>query len=1033
MIKGIIAYFAENRVAAMLLMAFLILGGLISASQLSIQLFPNLDLRQIKVTVISPGATPKEIEQDINRRIEQSIVGISGIDRVVTVAKQGVSRVLVELETFANTDSVLHDVKNAIDGIKAFPPASAQQPAIEVVEVESEVLTLAVSSPSASEDELRLVAEQIHNDLLDLPGISHVSLHGVRDREITIELDETQLRKYHLTFNAIERKIRQDSINLSHGELRSHLGNIVLHSIAKRSTGDEFAKIPLIQELDGTVVYLGDVATIRDGFADYEIHSEVNGIPTAFVRVDSDKDQSIANIAQSVHTWLNQQSFPEHVKVSVWNDRATPATKQVRKLLSNGLIGLVLVFICLVVVFDLRVATWITVGIPLSFIGSMLLFGTTDLTINIGTVFAFFLLIGIVVDDAVVVGENIANERRLGKNALNAAIEGARAMFAPISVALLTTAIAFVPFLFVTEERFQILNSVALVAFFVLLVSLIEAFLILPAHLAHEKPWSLSPLREIQSRANNWLDNLRDQILSPIVSWSIQHYLLTPIIAIVIVFGSILLIQSGLVRVIILDQSRSTSGSIQVELNYPVGTPYSTTLAAAKDIARAATETDSQFEGDSIKSISVLVGEAPMSLVTRDRLEKINSNHIATVTVHLKDQDLRHVSVHDFENAWRTAIGDTSKYEKLHFRSARFEPKPSIAYALRYEDRDVLQAAVTDFTAMLRSEPGVYGLSDNMTLGKVHSEIAITPQGRLANQTPTSVGAQLRSNFHGSEVQRIQRGHEEVPVIVRYPRESRKVPNALETERIRLAGNREIPLTYVAEITLSQELATLARLNGEQVAFVNGYADEKTTTPMQVRRQIASTHIPKLLEQYPGLQVDVDGGARSERKLIQLLSLLIPLVLLAMYVLVAAFLRSYWKPLIVVLGIPVALAGAIYSHWLLGWDFTAMSIFGVIGVSGVVVNDALVLLDRYNILRQKEPPLPAIAAAAAAMRHRFRAVFLTSLTTILGLSPLLYERSEELLNLVPFVTSMLGGLVFASLFTLFILPTLVMLIVGRSE
>ena len=346
---------------------------------------------------------------------------------------------------------------------------------------------------------------------------------------------------------------------------------------------------------------------------------------------------------------------------------------------------------------------------------------------------------------------------------------------------------------------------------------------------------------------------------------------------------------------------------------------------------------------------------------------------------------------------------------------------------------DVLKAAATEFRSFLATVPGLYEISDSLSLGKRHFEVHLTPAGEAAGLTPAEVGAQLRANFHGIEVQRIQRGHDEIKVMLRYPAEQRRSLEDLATERIRRLGGGEMPLYTVARVTEQRELATLVSIDGKQAALVDARADASRITPIQARRLIERELIPELTAQYPGLEVERHGGARDERAMLETLGVLVPIVLLAMYALIAAFLRSYWKPLVAVAGIPVALAGAIYSHWILGWDLTAMSMFGVIAVAGVVVNDALVLLDRYNALRRQDAMLPAIAAASAATRHRFRAVLLTSLTTLLGLSPLLYERSEELLFMVPFVVSMLGGLVASSVFILFFLPTLVMMIEGRRE
>ena len=1036
MSTGLIAYFARNRIAANLLMVFLIIGGLIAASQLPIQNLPELNLRIITITIPSPGSTPKEIEEDINRRVEESVMGLSGVERVVSEAKHGFGKITVEIETFADPDEVLDEVTNSIDAIDRFPPPSAERPEIKLVKSAVEVLTLAISSESASENELRTIAEKIQGELLELPAVSQqVELKGVRDREITIEIDDEQLQRHNLTFAEISRRVSRASVNLSFGELKTDTGDIVLHTISKRSTGEEFESIPLIKKLDGSVITLGEVATITDGFADYQVHSELNGIPTIFATVHVEENQSIGEIREVVQTWLANKSFPEHVEVTIWNDRAGSAMEQIGNHISNSLIGLTIVFLCLVAIFDLRQATWITLGIPLSFIGALLFFEPANLTLNLSTIFAFFLMIGIVVDDAVVVGENIAVERKNGKNALDAAISGARAVVGPITIGAVTTAIAFIPFLFVTEERYQLLSAIPYVVFFVLLVSLIEAFLILPAHLSHEKPWSLSPLVEIQKRVRQLLDDFRSHVIVPIITLSIRHTVLTPVVGALFIAAAFALIGTDAVRVIVFDQSRSVSDSIEAQINFPVGTPFSVTLEEAKSIANAAQRTEEQLAGDAIKSISVVVGASMKSNRATQVIDELasGSSHIASVRVHFNDRPPRKHSIPEFERVWRENIDHTFAIERLEFHTSKFRSLPEIAYSLRHENREILKSATEDFKQMLEPEPGLYGITDNMGLGKRHIEINLSPEGTLAGITPASLGAQLRASFHGLEVQRIQRGQNEIKVIVRYPRKDRENLSVLSTERIRNSTGREIPLTNIAEIRESRELATLTRINGENAAVVEAYADVATVTPISVRRKISDVYLPQLLQKYPELVVAVEGGIRSERKMFKTLGILLPLVILAMYALVAAFLRSYWKPLIVVFGFPVALAGAIFSHWILGWDFTVMSIFGVIGVSGVIVNDSLVLLDRYNIIRREKPDLPAIAVASAAMHHRFRAVFLTSLTTILGLSPLLYERSEALLTMVPFVVSMLGGLVFAGIFTLFILPNLVMLIEGRKE
>lgn len=1036
MSKGLIAYFAQNRVAANVLMASLIIGGLVAIFQLPIQNLPKFDLRLITVTIPSPGSTPKDIEEDIIRRVEESVIRLSGVERVVSEARQGFGKVVIEVGTFANPENVLDDVTNAVDAIDRFPAPSAEQPEIRLERLEIEALTLAISSDSATENELRTAAENIREELLELPAVSqHVELKGIRDREITIELDEEQLKRYNLTFAQIARRIKRDSVNLSFGELKTDTGGIVLHTISKRSTGEEFESMPLIRKLDGSLITLGEVASIKDGFADYELHSEVDGVPTVFAVVKVEENQSIDEIRDDIRMWLANKAFPKHIQVTIWNDQAGFSMNQIGNLVSNSLIGLAIVFLCLVAVFDLRQATWITIGIPLSFIGAVLFFETAGLTLNLSTIFAFFLMIGIVVDDAVVVGENIAAERQNGKNALDAAISGARSVAGPITIGAVTTAVAFVPFLFITEARYQVLTTVPFVVFFVLLISLVEAFLILPAHLSHEKPWSRAPLSDFQNQVRHSLNTIRSQVVAPIVSWSVRHTVLTPVVGLIAIVLALILISTDVVRVIGIDQARNVSDNITAEIEFPVGTPFATTLAEAQKIADAARLTDEQLEGESIKTVSVLVGESSKqskAIRVQDETDA-NSSHIASVRLHFNDRPPRKSSIPEFERAWRENISTSSSIQNLEFQSTRVRKLPNFSYSLRHKDREVLKSAAEDFRKMLESEPGLYGLTDNTNLGKRQLEIKLSPEGTQAGISLAGLGSQLRSSFHGLEVQRIQRNHDEIKVIVRYPRYSRESLSVLSTERIRSSQGREIPLSTVADISESQGLANLTRINGENAVFVDAYADDATVAPIPLRRKISKTYIAQLHDQYPGLTIAADGGFRNEIKLFKTLAILLPLVFVAMYAIVAGFLRSYWKPLIVVLGIPVAFAGAIFSHWILGWDFTFLSIFGVVAVSGVIVNDSLVLLDRYNIIRNERPGVAAIAIASEAMHHRFRAVFLTSLTTIVGLSPLLYERSESLLTMVPFVVSMLGGLVFAGLFTLFILPTLVMTIEGRKE
>ncbi len=1034
--KGPIAYFAGNPIAANLLLAFLIVGGLLAGANLPIQSFPELDLRGVMVSVRAPGTSPREIEEDIVRRIENSVIGLPGVARVEATANEGLARVRVEVATFANASDVLDDVQNAVNQIENFPPVTAERPEIEFDRVEIEVLTLAVSSPTATENEIRSAAEEIREGLLELPSVSQVSLLGTRDREITIEVSEEDLRRNALSINLISEAVRRASLNLTFGELRTGAGGLVLHTVSKRQFGDEFEDIPLITGLGGTIVTLGDVAEIRDGFVDEDIVTRVDGDPAVLVRVDATGQQSIVTMGEEIRSWLSDMRPPDGIAINLWNDRGNEAVDRISLIVRNAVIGTVLVLLCLLLFFDLRVATWVTVGIPLSFIGSLMFFGPANLTLNLGTIFAFFLMVGIVVDDAVVVGESIAAEREGGKGPLEAAVSGARAMVGPITIGAVTTILAFTPFFFITSPRIQIVNVFAYVALFVLIVSLVEAFFVLPAHLAHEKPWSLPPLSTIQARARDRLLTFRDRIVVPAVSWSIRRVWFAPVCGVLLVVLALALIRIDAVRVIYFDTMTNVADDIQADLTLPVGSPFEVTLATAERFVSAAQALNDQFDGTTVESISLMAGNR---LVPATRALSPNRSHLASVVVHLNDTPTRRASIPDVQRQWRENVGDVAYLEEVVYFSTRTRAAPGIAYALKHDDSDALEEATRELTAGMAAIPGVYGISDSLTLGKRHLEVELTPAGVAAGLSPAVIGAQLRATLYGAEVQRIQRGQDEVRVVVRYPAEERRSLAELAGERIHRPSREggtsggEVPLATVANLIEQRELSTLTRIDGQQTARVSASADSLAVTPLQARRAINANIVPGLLERFPDLTIEADGSIREEATLIATLAVLVPLLLIGIYVLIAAFLRSYWKPLIAVLGIPIAFSGSVIGHWILGWDFGALSLMGVIGVGGVIVNDALVLMDRYNTMRRENEMLPAIAAASAATRSRFRAVFLTSLTTVLALAPLLYERSEALLFLVPFVVSMLGGLVFSGLFILFLLPSLVMLAEAGRE
>lgn len=1032
--NGLVAWFVANPMAAKFLYIAILVGGLVAGTQLVVQHLPEWDPRIVRVAISLPGAAPRQVEKDITRRVEEVVVGLPGVDRVVSRAVEGRGEIDVEMASFADSEAVFNDVATAVDALKAFLPANTETPEVKFWRWSLHALTLAVSSPSADENTLRNAAEEVRDRLLALPSVSHIEFTGAREREIAIELDEEQLRRYDLSARQVAKRVRETSTNITFGEFRTDSGTVILHTDARREFGAEYADIPLITRPDGTAVTLGDVAVIRDGFVEAGKFVRVDGVPAILVSVRASKEQSMLGIVDEIGALLEAYVPPSGVSVTAWDENATAVTGRLTRIVENGVIGIVLVFLALLLVLDLRAAFWITAGIVLSFVGSFVLFGLADLTINVVSVIAFFLMIGIVVDDAVVVGESIETARQRGLSGRSAAVAGARAVMGPIVVGTVTTLIALAPFFFVKQEEFQILAIFSFIALFVLTVSLIEAFLLLPGHLAHDRPWSLRPLSTIQGWCSQRLDRFRDFVVVTGVSWSIRHVWLSLSLTAAVMLAAFALLRADVVRLnLVLTSASMRADFVQADIRLPAGSPVDVTARVAERFAAAGEAINgSVAEGSLVRDVTIVVGEQAGTARGEHSAGGYGEN-IASVRLRLVSDTERTATPEDVEGAWIALVGDVPQVETVTYQRTRYKTVPNVAFALQHPDRETMHAAAREVARFLEGIPGVSGVSDGLGLGKRQFEVRLTPAGRVAGLTPARIGLQLRANLHGVEVQRIQRGREELRVMVRYPESQRDSLGDLARERIRIAPGREMALHEAATLIERRGTPRIVRIDGTPAVQIRAHADGLDALPRAVIRAVKTELLPELQERWPGVELSSDGGQRKIQSLLQLMAMLFPLAILAMYGLMAVLLKSYWRPLVAVLGIPMCLAGGIIMHLVLNWDFGLMSLFGIFAVSGVVMNDALVLLDRYSKLRSEDPDLPAVAAIAAATRSRFRAVFLTTLTTVLGLSPLLFARSDELVFMVPFVASMFGGLVFSSIFVLFGLPATIMMVEGRRE
>tara|TARA_B100001057_G_scaffold499036_1_gene608110 strand:- start:7548 stop:10628 length:3081 start_codon:yes stop_codon:yes gene_type:complete len=1005
-------------------MVLLLLGGLLAGRGLTSQVFPTIDPGVVTVTVPYPGATPSEVEESITRRVEESVLGIDGVQRVTSRASENYGVVTVELKDFVDPSKVRDDVEAAVEALADFPPEEAEQPEVERADTVTDVLTLVVAS-ELDEQSLRLAAQQLEAELLELPEVTLVSMLGARPYEISIEVREETLRRYSLSIADIASAVRASSVNLSSGELRTASGDLLLRTNNKGYRGEDFADIVLRSDPSGSILRLGDVAHIRDGFADIDLTQQFNGRQSLFVKIQKSEAEDALTIAAAVKRRLASYETGAEIDIAIWDDQTDILQQRLGLLIRNGILGFALVFLFLAVMLDLRLATWVAMGVPISFLGAVIFFAPFNVNINMISLFGLIIVLGLVVDDAVVVGENIISEQEQGGPGNASTLRGVRGVFGPVLVGVLTTMAAFAPLLFITGTFGQILGSVPIVVILVLTMSLLEVFLILPAHLSHGRPWSRGTLKVFQDGVAARVTAFRDTLVVPAVKAAVSHSYLTLIGGIAMLFLAGLLVSSGAVRFIFFPELESNS--IRANLEFPVGTPFNTTKAAAERIVDAAYSVNEEVGGTSFQAVSVTIGGRSSTGGGPGGGGRLTTaSNLASVEIQLAAEPLRTLSAQQLERLWRTEVGPIAGVERLSFVADFFSAGADIEFELAHKDEAVLFQAVDAMKAGYAQISGVYDIQDSFSLGKRQFDVSLTAAGEAAGLTPAAVARQLRGYFFGQEVQRIQRGREELKVMVRYPEAERRSVRNLYDARIRLSDGTEIPLSTVAALTETRSFSSINRVDGLRIVTVSAELDTDVATPTAANARISNQLLPEMKSRFPGLQVRLAGAGLDQTRDLASLGRMMGVSMLIIFLLLASQLRTYTLPFVILAGVPFGAAGAVIGHFILGYNISFISIFGVVALSGVVINDSLVLVDQYNRLRA-ETGMPPGEAIVEASRRRFRAIFLTTATTALGLTPMLFETSTQAQFLVPMAVSLATGIVFASAIILFLIPALVMI------
>ncbi len=1033
----IIAWFAHNHVAANLLMFTLVLGGLLAIPSILLKPFPDIDIDMITVSVEYRGAAPEEAEEGICVRIEEEIEGIEGIEKLRSVAVEGACTVVAELLSGADVGKALDDVKTRVDAIDTFPE-EAEQPVISKVTIRRSVVELVLSG-QADERSLKQTAERLRDEISSLPGITQVTVAGARPYEISVEVSEKTLRRFGLSFDQVTQAVRRFSFDLPGGSIKTRGEEILLRTKGQAYWGSEFERLPVMSQPDGSRVTLAEIATVVDGFEDTDQEVRFDGKPAVLLRVFRVGNQDAVQIAETVRRYVEEDvQLPEGLQLSIWQDSTDMLRSRLGLMLKNGRSGFMLVLLVLALFLQLRLAFWVSIGVPIALLGTLFVFPAIGYSIDVISSFAFILVLGILVDDAVVVGENVHRYTQEGMDREEAAVRGAQEVAVPVIFGVLTTVAAFTPMMLVPGLMGQIFGIVASTVILCLTFSLIESQLVLPAHLSRgreEARPSDHPIprawRRLQVSFAGGFDRLAQVHYRKLLDRALQYRYLTIAMGVALLLWTLGLLASGRLRFSFFPPLEADY--VSAELTMPQGTPAEVTRRALDQITGAVAPLRARLDavhsqpGESlILHTQSTVGEQPFMEQQSQTPQSagrvsVGGSHLGEVVLALTSSEDRDISTSEIAQQWRELVGPVPDAVELSFASSLFSAGAAIDIQLRGSELGSLRTAARELKEVLRTYPGVVDISDSFRVGKKEVKLALLPTGEALGLSLQDLARQVRQAFYGDEVQRIQRGRDDVRVMVRYPEAERRSLGDLEDMRIRTPDGREVPFRTVARAELGRGFATIHRTDRQRVVNVTADVDRKITTENEVLADLLATRMPGILADHPTVHFSLEGAQREQRKAFAGLLRWYGFALFAIFALLAIPLRSYVQPLLIMSVIPFGLVGAILGHMLMGKDLAFMSVMGIIALSGVVVNSSLVLVHFVNgRLAEGASLANAVREAGVA---RFRPIVLTSVTTFAGLTPLLLERSTQAQFLIPMAISLAFGVIFATVITLFIVPS----------
>lgn len=1052
--RGIFTSFARNSVFANIFLCFILFGGLMAMLTLPRETFPDIHLDMIRVMVVWPGADPAEVEEAISRKIEEAIEGIEGIKTYNTISNEHVGMAIIEVSAGYDLELVKNDVRDAVDTITTFPP-DAENPVVEEFLLRIMVMLLALTGPDLTDPELQDYAQKIKDDLLALPGITQVEL-SQRDREITIEVSEEKLREYGITFEQVAQVVKANSMNVPGGTIRTKGEEIRLRTMGRNYTAEDFGNIVVLSRPEGYHITLDRIATIRDGFFDDNVVAKFNGKDTTIINIFKTENEDTLAIDREVLAYCERKNreLPDGMKVEPWARFAPLLNNRINLLLRNGISGLIVVFILLWLYLDIRLSFWVSMGIPVSLMGALMTMWWFDATINMISLFGMVMVLGIIVDDATVLGEAVYVARKKGMPPVKAAVDGVMEVGLPVVAAVTTTIVAFLPMFYVGGFVGRLINVLPMVVIAALIVSLLECLFMFPAHLSHlpdpniqEKGKGLFKRMGLifHRYTNQGLEYFVAKYYDPFIGLMLRWRYVGVSAFLFVLFVTWGIYESGVVKFEFFPEMDGNSMAAVVE--FPSGTPLEATEKAVAQIEQAAKNLEAKTTTASgaplLNNTFSLTGAY---LDERGQTEL--GTHFGTVRVELLDSVDRNVHIEELMAAWEREIGQINGMRSLSIRGDETGPpgKP-IEVWMQGENLETLVAAANEFKEKLATYDGVYQIKDDFRRGKKEIHLQLKPEARALGLHVADLAHQVFTGYYGEELMRVQRDENNLRIRICYPEEERRQLAKLEDIRIRpsmmaMSGEAqrsaapkpkqggidaalpprtpEVPLRSVADLEYMSGVSSIRRTDGQRRVSVTAEVESSRANTGEIIRELEQQYFNILKRKYPDITMTFEGEQQEFRDAMDSLYIGFPLAIIAIFVIVATTFRSYIQPLVILLTVPFGMCGAVFGHLVFGYNFSMLSVLGLVALAGVVVNDAIVLIECANsYLANGESFFEAVRKAGS---RRFRAIFLTTITTAGGLTPLMLEKDFQAKVLIPMAISLVGGVIFASLITLLLVP-----------